>query len=136
MHFVLPKGSKVIHIGGWKKLESEKISKEEFNTLAAELFGIDKTDIIDIYGFTEQMGLNYPDCPCGCKHAPLYSEVIVRDIINKEVLPDGGEPLIISFNQDGLIIDPGLLRHIVYPVALSVIANQKRRIRIMQPTLR
>ncbi len=94
IHFRLPKGSKVIHIGGWKKLESEKISKDEFNTLAANLFGIDKIDVIDIYGFTEQMGLNYPDCPCGCKHVPLYSEVIVRDVVTKEVLPDGREGLL------------------------------------------
>lgn len=92
--FNLPKGSKVIHIGGWKKLESEKISKEEFNSLASELFGIEKTSIIDIYGFTEQMGLNYPDCPCGCKHTPLYSEVVVRDVVTKEVLPAGKEGLL------------------------------------------
>lgn len=92
--FKLPSGSKVIHIGGWKKLESEKISKSEFNSLAAKLFGINEKDIIDIYGFTEQMGLNYPDCPCGCKHAPLYSEVIVRDVITKEVLPPGREGLL------------------------------------------
>ena len=94
IRFSLPKGSKVIHIGGWKKLESEKISKDEFNTLSSELFGIEKTDIIDIYGFTEQMGLNYPDCPCGCKHTPLYSEVIVRDVLTKEVLPAGKEGLL------------------------------------------
>ena len=94
IHFSLPKGSKVIHIGGWKKLESERVSKEEFNRLAAELFGVEKTDIIDIYGFTEQMGLNYPDCPCGCKHAPLFSEVIVRDVITKDVLPAGKEGLL------------------------------------------
>ncbi|ORU00566.1 Acyl protein synthase/acyl-CoA reductase RfbN [Anaerovibrio sp. JC8] len=92
--FQLPPGSKVIHIGGWKKLESEKISKSEFNSLAAKLFGVDEKDIIDIYGFTEQMGLNYPDCPCGCKHAPLYSEVIVRDVITKEVLSQGDEGLL------------------------------------------
>ncbi len=92
--FQLPPGSKVIHIGGWKKLESEKVAKSEFNRLAAKLFGLAETDIIDIYGFTEQMGLNYPDCPCGCKHAPLYSEVIVRDVITKEVLPPGQEGLL------------------------------------------
>lgn len=92
--FSLPEGSKVIHIGGWKKLESEKVSKEQFNRLAAELFGIQETDIIDIYGFTEQMGLNYPDCPCGCKHVPLYSEVIIRDVITKEVLPADSEGLL------------------------------------------
>lgn len=94
MNFSLPQGSKVIHIGGWKKLENEKISKEEFNFLAAKLFGINEDDIIDIYGFTEQMGLNYPDCPCGCKHAPLFSEVIVRDVISKKVLPSRQEGLL------------------------------------------
>lgn len=92
--FFLPEGSKVIHIGGWKKLENEKINKSEFNKLAAKLFGISENDIIDIYGFTEQMGLNYPDCPCGCKHTPLYSEVIVRDVVTKKVLPPGGEGLL------------------------------------------
>ena len=88
-HFNLPKGSKVIHIGGWKKLENEKVSKEIFNQSTAELFGIDPSDIIDIYGFTEQMGLNYPDCKCGCKHVPLYSDVIVRDPVTKKILPNG-----------------------------------------------
>lgn len=92
--FSLPEGSKVIHIGGWKKLESEKIDKRDFNKLAADLFGIGESDIIDIYGFTEQMGLNYPDCPCGYKHAPLYSEVVVRDVITKEILPPGKEGLL------------------------------------------
>jgi hypothetical protein len=92
--FQLPKGSKIIHIGGWKKLESEKISKEAFNQAVSGLFGIDPLDVIDIYGFTEQMGLNYPDCPCGCKHASIYSEVLVRDVVTKEVLPVGKEGML------------------------------------------
>ncbi|MBO7484705.1 MAG: hypothetical protein J6T84_01420 [Spirochaetaceae bacterium] len=92
--FKLPKGSKVIHIGGWKKLESEKVSKEDFNAKTSALFGIDSIDVIDIYGFTEQMGLNYPDCKCGCKHTPLFSEVIVRDIVTKEPLPASKEGLL------------------------------------------
>ncbi len=87
----LPKGSKVIHIGGWKKLESEKISKEKFNELVSTVFGIEETDVIDIYGFTEQMGLNYPDCECGYKHVPAYSEVLVRDPATRDVLPAGKE---------------------------------------------
>lgn len=92
--FSLPVGSKLIHIGGWKKLEAEKIEKKAFNKLAAEIFHIQTEDVIDIYGFTEQMGLNYPDCSCGYKHAPLYSDVIVRDIVTKEVLPAGKEGLL------------------------------------------
>ncbi len=87
----LPKGSKIIHIGGWKKLESEKISKELFNQQLADCFGIDPVDVIDIYGFTEQMGLNYPDCPCGCKHESSYVKVLVRDVVTNKVLPAGEE---------------------------------------------
>jgi phenylacetate-coenzyme A ligase PaaK-like adenylate-forming protein len=87
----LPKDSKIIHIGGWKKLESEKISKELFNQQLAECFGIEPVDVIDIYGFTEQMGLNYPDCPCGCKHESSYVKVLVRDVVTNEVLPAGEE---------------------------------------------
>ncbi len=94
IHFSLPKGSKVIHIGGWKKLESEKVSKYQFNKLTADLFGIEEKDIIDIYGFTEQMGLNYPDCPCGWKHVPLYSDVIIRDVVTKAALQPGQEGLL------------------------------------------
>lgn len=87
----LPRGSKIIHIGGWKKLEAEKVEKSLFNQQLADGFGVDPTDIIDIYGFTEQMGLNYPDCPCGCKHTSSYVKVLVRDVITREVLPDGQE---------------------------------------------
>lgn len=90
----LPKGSKIIHIGGWKKLESEKIEKSLFNQQLAAAFGIDPVDVIDIYGFTEQMGLNYPDCPCGCKHASSYARVIARDVATHEVLPDGKEGML------------------------------------------
>ncbi len=90
----LPKGSKIIHIGGWKKLESEKISKELFNDRLSKCFGLQPQDVIDIYGFTEQMGLNYPDCTCGWKHTSSYSRVLVRDVKTHEVLPPGKEGLL------------------------------------------
>lgn len=92
--FKLPKGSKIIHIGGWKKLESEKISKDLFNKQLAECFGIEETDVIDIYGFTEQMGLNYPDCKCGFKHESSYVKVLVRDPVSREILPAGKEGML------------------------------------------
>ncbi|WP_343486602.1 acyl-CoA reductase [Allomuricauda sp. d1] len=91
LKFDLPKGSKIIHIGGWKKLESEKISKSQFNSAMSKLFSVKEQHVIDIYGFTEQMGLNYPDCECGWKHAPVYSELIIRDPATREVLPHGKE---------------------------------------------
>jgi len=37
------------------------------------------------------MGLNYPDCPCGCKHESSYVKVLVRDIVTHKVLPAGEE---------------------------------------------
>ncbi|MEG0890840.1 MAG: acyl-CoA reductase [Bacteroidales bacterium] len=89
MKLKLPAGSKIIHIGGWKKLESEKISKELFNKQLADCFGIMPADMIDIYGFTEQMGLNYPDCECGCKHSSSYVDILVRDVVSREVLRPG-----------------------------------------------
>lgn len=90
----LPQGSKIIHIGGWKKLESEKVEKSLFNKQLSEVFGIGPTDVVDIYGFTEQMGLNYPDCPCGCKHTSNYVRVIVRVTQTREVLPAGKEGML------------------------------------------
>lgn len=87
--FKLPKGSKIIHIGGWKKLENEKIDKEQFNQSMSKLFSVEEAHVIDIYGFTEQMGLNYPDCECGWKHTPVYSEILVRNAATREVMPDG-----------------------------------------------
>lgn len=90
----LPKGSKIIHIGGWKKLESEKIDKQLFNQQLSDCFGLEPVDVIDIYGFTEQMGLNYPDCPCGCKHTSSYVHVLARDIVTREILPAGKEGML------------------------------------------
>lgn len=90
----LPDGSKIIHIGGWKKLESEKISKELFNDKISKIFGVSPENVIDIYGFTEQMGLNYPDCKCGYKHTSAYARVIVRDPVSREVLPAGKEGML------------------------------------------
>ncbi len=87
----LPEGSKVLHIGGWKKLESEKVSREEFNDRISECFGIRPEDVIDVYGFTEQMGLNYPDCEDGWKRTSVFSEVIARDPVTHDVLPYGKE---------------------------------------------
>ncbi|WCE29854.1 LuxE/PaaK family acyltransferase [Vibrio sp. SCSIO 43137] len=92
--FQLPIGSQVIHIGGWKKLESEKVSKEIFNSDIAGVLGIPAENVIDIYGFTEQMGLNYPDCKAGWKHVHAYSDVIIRDESDLSVCPNGQSGLL------------------------------------------
>jgi len=116
--FPLPEGSKVVHIGGWKKLKDQKISKENFNAQLAELFQIEPTAIVAFYGFTEQMGVTYPDGPSGNKCVPVFSELIVRDPVTLEPLPDGQEGLLefvtpLPYSYPGLAIltdDLGVIR--------------------------
>lgn len=81
----------LIHIGGWKKLESRKISKSDFNKKAEELLGIPRHNVLDVYGFTEQMGIIYPSSGEDDKTAPVFSEVLVRDPSTLKILPDGEE---------------------------------------------
>lgn len=92
--FRLPAGSHVVHIGGWKKLADQQVSKADFNATMEQLFGIPADHVVDFYGFTEQMGVTYPDGPGGAKFAPAFAEVIVRDPSTFKPLPDGQEGLL------------------------------------------
>jgi phenylacetate-coenzyme A ligase PaaK-like adenylate-forming protein len=92
IRYKLP-GSKIVHIGGWKKLEAEKVSPEKLVTDCSEVFGVPKSSVIDFYGFTEQAGLIYPTCEEGVRHAPFWVEIIVRDPLTLEPLPEGKEGL-------------------------------------------
>lgn len=91
--YVLP-GSKVLHIGGWKKLEAEKVSPEKLVEDCAQAFGVSPGDVVDFYGFTEQSGLIYPTCEQGVRHAPVWGEVIVRDPVSLAPVPSGTEGLL------------------------------------------
>ncbi len=82
----------LIHIGGWKKLENEKISKENFNKLCEEK--INTNIVIDIYGFTELMGINFPDCEFGWKHLPNNVKIIIRDEETRKEVKKGNSGLI------------------------------------------
>ena len=87
--FDLPKGTKLIHFGGWKKLKDKSINKKELNKLIIKKLGIQLSNIFDIYGFSEQLGTVYPSIGNeGCK-VPAYSKILVRDTKTLEVLPDG-----------------------------------------------
>ena len=94
LRFQLPPGSKVIHIGGWKKLEDQRISKDRFNEVMSDAFGVSQTDVVDFYGFTEQLGVTYPDGPDGMKHTPNFAEVVVRDPATLKPVTDGQEGLL------------------------------------------
>lgn len=70
---------KLLHSGGWKKLNDQKVEKEEFNKSVAEIFGTIPENIIDFYGMVEQLGIVFLDCECGYKHVPDFGEIIIRD---------------------------------------------------------
>jgi len=82
---------KILHIGGWKKLKDIMVEKPKFNSEISNFFNTQAMNVIDFYGMTEQLGTVYPDCEYGYKHAPLYSEVIIRDVDTLKSL-DVGKP--------------------------------------------
>ena len=66
----------LIHGGGWKKLISEAVSRDEFHRRMEEVCGL--KDIHDYYGMVEQTGCIYMECECGRLHASNFSDVIIR----------------------------------------------------------
>jgi hypothetical protein len=74
----LPSSTKVLHIGGWKKLKDLAVDKKLFNETVSRTLGVQQENVIDVYGMTEQLGTIYPDCEAGHKHMPLYSDIIIR----------------------------------------------------------
>ncbi len=85
----LPDDALILHFGGWKKLKDQAVSRTVLTNRAKEVFGVLPTSVRDIYGFTEQLGVIYPDDGTGVKRTPVFSEVIVRDPVSLEPLPDG-----------------------------------------------
>lgn len=67
----------LIHGGGWKKLESEKISSSEFKHKLNELTNINQ--VYDYYGMVEQTGCIYMECEEGHLHSSIFSDVIIRN---------------------------------------------------------
>lgn len=78
--------------GGWKKLESESISRDEFKQKFAEVCGIHH--FLDHYGMVEQTGCIYAECECGHLHASNYSDVIIRDYKDFSPCPIGQKGII------------------------------------------
>ncbi|MBT4431704.1 MAG: hypothetical protein HOC91_14440 [Nitrospinaceae bacterium] len=84
-----PEETFLLHFGGWKMLQDQAVTREILNEQASAVFGIPAGNVRDIYGFTEQLGVIYPDNGNGVKRTPCFSEVIVRDPLTLEPVPDG-----------------------------------------------
>lgn len=66
----------LIHGGGWKKLVSMQVSKEEYARRLKEACGILR--VMDYYGMAEQTGSIYMECECGHLHCSDYSAILFR----------------------------------------------------------
>lgn len=83
------KDTKILHFGGWKKLEKKKVSKEDFIKEVKKKINIKSNNILDIYGFSEQLGTIYVSKGLrGCE-VSSYSHLLIRDPKTLEVVKDG-----------------------------------------------
>jgi hypothetical protein len=81
--------AQVLHSGGWKRLQDQAVDKELFNRQLADVIGCPSESIIDFYGMVESVGIIFPDCAKGNKHAPVFGDVIVRDPLTLEPVSEG-----------------------------------------------
>ena len=84
----LPK-VRILHSGGWKRLQDQAVEKAVFNERLARVFGCSLDRIIDFYGMVETVGVIFPDCSVGNKHGPVFGEVIVRNPLTLEPVAAG-----------------------------------------------
>ena len=66
----------LIHGGGWKKLVTEAVSKENFKNCLSEVCEL--KNIHNYYGMVEQAGSIYMECEHGNLHASIFSDIITR----------------------------------------------------------
>jgi hypothetical protein len=81
--------ARILHSGGWKRLQDQAVEKTTFNEQLAEVFGCPSDHIIDFYGMVESVGIIFPDCSQGNKHGPLFGDVIIRDPLTLEPVAPG-----------------------------------------------
>ena len=81
--------TKIIHFGGWKKLENKKVNKKIFINRIQNIMNIDSKSILDIYGFSEQLGAIYVSNGLSGFRVNSYSHILIRDPKTFKVAKDG-----------------------------------------------
>jgi hypothetical protein len=85
---------RLLHSGGWKRLQREAVTKDVFNEGVASVFGCSAHRVIDFYGMVENVGVVYPDCAHGNKHVPAFAEVVVRNPLTLEPVAAGQQGMV------------------------------------------
>jgi phenylacetate-coenzyme A ligase PaaK-like adenylate-forming protein len=86
------KNSIIFHGGGWKKLEHLGISNQLFKDEIEKCLNIE--NVHNFYGMVEQVGSIYVECEEGYLHAPVFSDIIIRDFKTWKVLPIGSHGVV------------------------------------------
>jgi len=84
-----PAGSMLVHGGGWKKMDEQKVDNAAYKAALSATFGIER--VHNYYGMVEQVGSIFFECEHGHLHAPAYADVIVRDLKDLAPVADGTE---------------------------------------------
>ena len=79
----------LIHSGGWKKMESMRVSEETFKDELGKQCNINH--IYNEYGMAEQSGTIYFECEYGHYHTSIFSDVITRRGMDLSIC-EHGEP--------------------------------------------
>lgn len=82
----------LVHSGGWKKLQDQAVSPEQFQARLQAVTGI--RSVINFYGMVEQVGSVFFENPHHCLHAPIYSDIIIRNPTTLQPVPDGQPGLV------------------------------------------
>lgn len=83
----------LLHGGGWKKLQDQAVSKQEFADRLKSACGVER--VMDYYGMAEQTGSIYFECECGHLHCSDYSGILFRRAEDFSIC-DIGEPGLIQ----------------------------------------
>jgi len=79
----------MIHGGGWKKMQAQAVSMEDFKKGIQEVSEIKQ--VYDYYGMAEQTGCIYLECEYGHLHASTYSDILIRNMQDFSVCEIGTE---------------------------------------------
>lgn len=90
----------LIHSGGWKKMESMRVSTQIFQEKLGEQCNI--KHIYNEYGMAEQSGTIYFECEHGFYHASIFSDVIARR---------GTDLSVCDFGETGMLELVSILPH-------------------------
>ena len=77
----------LVHSGGWKQMEDERVDNDQFKAAMLDAFGI--TDVVNFYGMAEQVCSVFIEGPDGRLHASAFADVIVRDPVTWAEAPIG-----------------------------------------------